>query len=524
MPRVPQISSQQPIRSIRAPRIRRGVTGQVARAFEFAGREVSILSQEALEREADLRQSVEVMRLSAEAAQEAQIFFAEQSADPDFRTLTERMAAGLAEIRRLKREQIADPEVDFAFQRNFQGLTLNMINDATRDARMREVDLAKATLNNTLDIFRGVGVDSTGAQLDAVAGTIIGSIRSQVAARTITEVEGDNLQRKIFGEIAYGKAIRDIRNNPQGAVTELLKGEGGKFADVDPLNRERLINIGINRAEAQERERIRKEEKAERLAEKARKQKQRFESDEAFDMAMQGELTLEELDQKRLDRSIVGEDFRRIRRIVEEQRTFGGVGDSRTFKSLETRILGGEAITKGDIAEHRGPEGLNDDEIGKLFRVIDQQAQGGALFADADYKEGLNDIKRTLQTTSIFGPFDTRSNQLLSQAIREYNDAAREEGLRPPEKRDFISLSRRIIDKFKPGLQIPPLDSATLTRLTTRFPSREAAAIAAERGDITESEANAIILQFEQIERARQREAEVRKQQEKAKQEGTLGR
>lgn len=214
---------------------------------------------------------------------EAEIAF---QRDPDFKTVGERFVKKSEEIRKRLEETIDDPVVRSTFARQYGTLAQTKRLNVMQIAAKAEADYNVASLDTSLSVYAQTAANAANvAERDIAINEANIAIESMRLGGWITDVDAGKRQRDFLAKVDTAMVLRDMQTDP--AATAVKLGISAEYApNLDPVQRERLIDSGLRQAQTRQTE-------MDREADKLRKQREEATLKEAFQLDADGNLTRE---------------------------------------------------------------------------------------------------------------------------------------------------------------------------------------------------------------------------------------
>ncbi len=434
--RIPQISTGAATAPSRAER-------EFARALLEGGQRTFNIGIEMVRVEQEFRRTSEAISLRESAANAISELEFKSERDPDFANHASRVSEGLTEIREGVLAQTDDREVHRVVRDFLSRESTRAVTDARAFQFNSTKDASLATLVETLDSQKERAAKLTGEALASELAIISANIAAAVQAGFISRTKGVELERSVLHDIASAQSINAALDDP---VQALLDARAGKFDFKDEESKARFIERTTQMVDQLLDEKDRLAQRQEREERRKTKERQEAVADVSYSKASEGNLTVPEIEELRRKRLLVGEDYRRVRDMVLEQGE-DGPGNIAMFNRFNNQIIKGEPVTKGDIADAQGFDGLNSKQVKTLMGNIDEE-KNKHFTALPEFKQGLRDIERNFPTSEF--SFNEDVKLLEAIAIQEYHDLV-QNGARPIEaSRTIINQYQGAIDTFTP--------------------------------------------------------------------------
>lgn len=412
------------------------------------------------------------------------------------------------ELRTSLLEQTTYPESRAALTTKFNAFFADQALKARKVADGLFVDRQEATLDTTLDRLAQLA----GSTALADPGTFIAKYRDGLDAiggqvTVLGEKKAVDLAQKFRERLFYERGRRQVEADPQGFLTEV---ESGKlYRELSPERRDSLTQRATNLIDQRERQALAAEER------QARALQHQFEADakakvaELDAKAADRTLTLGELEHYRTLRAVDGDNYRRLRTILDNPKDApsdpGALQDAtiavyRVNPTISQRHLQGlfEAgkLSTKDYQSLSSHLTVRLDHARSETRTVANQRQAQA---EQVLREGLG----------ITGPFDTLSltpvaKNLVALSTRELTDRSNAfDG-----KEDPIEAARDILARLGPIREQQVGLSAENLRQTLRYPTPDALEAARNAGQITGPAYETERRKFLDLKAAEQRAAE----------------
>lgn len=255
MPRLPSVDSlgARPVPSVpggvvsyRLPNM-----GQTAEALARGGAQLSQVGEHIENTRTQARRSAQLNDAMGEATLalgELEIKF---QRDQDFATSPKRFAEEAELLRQRIETKVDDDGIRAAFNQKYNDLAiakkLNVLTSATK----QEGDYHVGRLDDTLGVYASAAANAQNpAEVALIEGQAEIAIADLQRAGWIRDVDAGQRRRGFLTKIDQAVVLRDMGNDVLDTVTRLANDP--KYAsNIDPLQRERMIDAGYRRAEAE---------------------------------------------------------------------------------------------------------------------------------------------------------------------------------------------------------------------------------------------------------------------------------
>lgn len=323
-----------------------------------------------------------------------------------------------------------------------------------------------------------------------------GDVRLALAAYNAGPGRVDAAIKAAGPDATFGQVLAKLPEETQKYVPSVLSrmsgGEvaGPAFANLDPLKRSQLMDRAERRAEAEERERVRRIEKNEREAEKHLKAESAEVEKDGYELESNGKLTREWLNENRdrLDTNA----YKYFSAALEPGRE--NIRDNvDTLSTLTTSMYSGQDITTDLVRAHKDGKIKNETFRSMMEKNSSMRNQDGPK---SEFDRTRSYITKALQP----GPFDkdfTNSSARMADALDMYDRFVSEKKRTDDE---IESYGKTIVQRFKSTLvsenrlSLPrPYNAGTITNQAIKLEDLDKAdadiLAAIDAGTMTEKEA-----------------------------------
>lgn len=269
MPRLPSVESlgARPVPSVPGgiASYRLPGTGQTAEAIARGGAQLSQIGEQIENARTQARRSAQLNDAMGEATLALGELENKYQRDQDFATSPKRFAEDAELLRQRIETKVDDEGVRAAFNQKYNDLAiakkLNVLTSATK----QEGDYHVSRLDDTLDVYSTAAANAQNpTEVALIEGQAEIAISDLQRAGWIRDVDASKRRKGFASKIDQAVVLRDMGNDALDTVTRLANDP--KYApNIDPLQRERMIDAGYRRAEAER-------AKADALAEKERRE------------------------------------------------------------------------------------------------------------------------------------------------------------------------------------------------------------------------------------------------------------
>jgi hypothetical protein len=162
-------------------------------------------------------------------------------ADGDFDAWPDRFTAAAKRVRDQFANRIPDGPSRDRFDAGFDLFTKAKAVETRGLATYRRIATNRAELDRALNGYgETISLAMNPVSVDFALTQGEAAIRNQVAAKVLSEDEGNALSQRYRTDIAFRRARQFMEDDPEEAARELQKNDGGLFADLDPAVRENL--------------------------------------------------------------------------------------------------------------------------------------------------------------------------------------------------------------------------------------------------------------------------------------------
>jgi len=203
----------------------------------------------AAQREADLQDRIG--KATAEIS-ELELRF---DKDQDFRTAPDRFKAETETIRDKYLDGVTDTAVATAFRKQFQQISLAKSINVRKDAWKKEIDYNRASLDANLDTYATAAANAKNpAEAAIVENQARIALASAQAGGWITAEDAGKRERSFLTKRDSAVVIRDLSIDPMMTATKLSL-DPSYAANIDPVQRERLVDQAYRRADTEQKTR-----------------------------------------------------------------------------------------------------------------------------------------------------------------------------------------------------------------------------------------------------------------------------
>jgi hypothetical protein len=314
------------------------------------GEDAANIGNELVQRQIELQRTQQVMDKTAQAAEATTNLYDQITNDPSIpdNQIAQKVQDGFKILHDNIGRDIKDARVRQAYDENFNSLTVQHVVHAIGVQRDRINNSAIATLNGSNDTLSAQAVDAAGQLQDALVAQIHGNVASAVAHKLITPEQGQKELGARLGEIATGKTIKAIRENPHQALADL---QGNAYQDLDPVRRQDFIDQAKNQAQAQDNEVIRLARQSAEDADKAATRKAELVTAQDVDLARDGKLPLTVLQQHLKDFNLSATQYDLVRNYIEKAPTTPSNRDTLDAMTMKVRSAYPPPGLKGQLAQ-----------------------------------------------------------------------------------------------------------------------------------------------------------------------------
>jgi hypothetical protein len=280
MPTIPHIVSRQPLG---APGISVGAAELPGEATARAGADVFSIGQQMQDREMELRRLNDYSATSAQASLAIDKAVNDEKQNPDFRTAPQRIDKAIQDISSETLSQVRDPQVKAQLQDYLtKSRDVQLIN--ARDfRRQKEIQYGRGTFANSLDASRQKAEGLSGVEYDQELAHQQGLADAAIAAGLFTPLQVKGMMDAYYVGVESDRARKRGAVDPVGTIDDLVSGKGYSHLSLD----QRLTIARQVSADANARKRI---------SDQARQQAMDADVTNATEQAVQGKLTLDQLD------------------------------------------------------------------------------------------------------------------------------------------------------------------------------------------------------------------------------------
>lgn len=365
----------------------------------------------------------------------------EMEQDTDFATQPQRFQERTAAIRQKYLGEIKDTQVQRLFQRDFDKVAITKEFDVRSKARKGQVQGLEADLDANLDSIVPLAVHAANpvARQTAIEQGL-GRIALAAKQGVINPLEQGKREKKFLGQVDEAQVLGRLNGDEKTVNSAIAELQAGQYANLDPVQTERLIRTAQTRADSMARERVSQSEKAERQAEKTLKTRQASEEASYLSMIDANEEVSEVTLREALNRQeISAEGYRMLtsRRFQTED----GRDNNFVLTDLQERMIrGGEDIHK-DIIAARNAKNLSAQTTGQLMaenqrRIQSSQSQDWR--SDTE-RNAFQFVGTTLGRDKLAFAFDDDTAQRLALAQREFIQRVKEQNEDPWKVADDIT-------------------------------------------------------------------------------------
>lgn len=406
---MPAIPTYQERVSNRVGTVGQSVTpGQGVAAIGQALQGIAGVAREVREQERSLKLS----QLTTWATLQMEQFVAGLAEDSDFDTQPDRFDAFAKELEKQAQEAAgSDTSLYQAWKQQVTPLTLKKSIDVRQAATKGLVQRTRAGIQDELQAMLEIVVaDPAHDEMLINRGLLL--INDAEQRRVYDPEEAQKLRARFTDDVAAARVRWDIQQDPDAAEMKLLSGE------YPGLSSERRA-IWLERAVAASDSRIRREqaeeERAYRLAERARKEAASAAQKEGDKLLADGRLDPDWIEQNR-DRLDPG-DYRYFYKALTSEG--GGITDRDLYAQLRLRAVSEDIREEARKALIDGK--LQPSDFDRLSGIVEQSLVEKSL--PNFYKRGEDYIRQALRTSDV--NWDPAAEQRLAEALDDWHEWAR---------------------------------------------------------------------------------------------------
>lgn len=364
-----------------------------------------------------------------------------------------------------------DPEVQALLAKKLGELALEGRIKARTYATELYTGQGRAEMADKLTVARDMITGTADPRERArLTGLAEGAIRAQVGSLYKPE-EAQKAIAAFKRDLQESQALVYMRTEPKATAEALMTGGAG-YEQLPADTRARLAGQAMNIDEAQQRDVVRIAEKNEKQLQEQMKQDRVALVDQLELDAEKGQLSMTALEEHIRNRTVMGDDARRLKKMVRDWQAAGGQTDDDTFNRLELDILAqSRAVSRQEIRSlvpgklaATGPR-----SAAALLKILDDAEAAKDVTKNELFQQGLKDINQVFRQGK--GPLESLTgaeNARLTVAMREYHDLARS-GKFGMEQ--MPELARKIVDRLQTERPVQPFgDPAPLLKLRYSTP------------------------------------------------------
>jgi hypothetical protein len=332
----------------------------------------------------------------------------EYQRDQDFKTSGTRFAKDATSIGETYAKTIDDPVTRDLFSREYTQKSLVRRLEVIKAAAKQEQDYNVAAMDQREDLYVRQAVASPeGLMRESVLNEARADLAVMRKAGWLTDVDAAKRERSILSKVDQAIATRDLSDNPIEASRRLAL-EPTYAPNLDPVTRERLVDAGFRRADA---ERAR----AERDQDKERRKQAEDIMLQAFDLEAKGQLTRGFVDKARA--LVTPSEYRGLLKALE-----GGAQKDDPAAYARLQKLSYDDPKEAErlaFAYHKSGQIKNETLAAVLSRARGIDRQEGPR---TEYERSRRYVTDSLEPSAQVPDPAPRARQAL--AVREYDDFA----------------------------------------------------------------------------------------------------
>lgn len=363
-------------------------------------------------------------------------------ADQDWRTAPNRFQEESAALAKRYAEGLTDSTTRAAFEGQFRKLQLQKSINVRKDAFGKERDYNRASLDSNLDVYANA---AAGAKTPEEQGFITEQAGLAIAAMRhggwVNEVEAGERERKFRAKIDTVTVLRDLQAQPEIAAQRLI-ADPTYLPNLDEVQRQRYVDMGLRQAESHRSRADREEEK------RARKRSDEVLSDAYKDLA-DGKLTRKRADDMR--HLVSPAEYRGLLEALKHQASAGAGGpavDNRaSFAELQVALLERPDEAKQLALQLHRERKISDGTLSSVFTRL----------GSAERREGPKspyERSRGFIATSLDpGPMsmDPAPKARMGMAIKDFDDwfeAQRRSSGKDPADKEVNDKAQELIGRY----------------------------------------------------------------------------
>lgn len=392
---------------------------EVAQTFETFGRTFQSLSEIelAFERQQQAANLAAATSQGTAALQELQFNL---ESDQDFATHESRFTKGAEGIVDRIGARL-DPAVRRAFQANFRESFLNVRFNVRRTARKQQIDSGNAQLVGDLDTYANLfATTKNELERQDIRDKVSLELANAVQTGLVTREDAVRREIDFRNRAEQSLANRMILDSPEAAEAALF--DPAQFRDLTPETRVSLQARAQTRAESVRKERVRLAEKAERDADRARKQAQDARELELLVQALDPEQGLSES-------SVLAEGAERnvdaaaVSRLISAVRAEKEVEDDPNVTlNLSRDALANDPTIPSRVVQAMENQLISGETAIQIVGQHDQASRRGGILAREDVQRAREFVDANVG--GLRGPLailDSAGSARTARALREYD-------------------------------------------------------------------------------------------------------
>lgn len=393
------------------------------------------------------------MQLAGQAASSLNDLRDKYEQDTDYDTLSQRFGQDVQAIRQQAMDQAGDPATAQAFAQRFDHMVLAENNKIRDRARRGKIDLGRAGVEEGIDGFVTQAAQAgTPEERQAILGQIDKTYLVAAHGGLFTYEQAGEQIRKSRGRVDSARALHAINTDPEKAVQDL--SDSKNFPALDEVSRERLYGTAQAKADAAVRERVRLAEKAERDAEKKKREWQEGNELQLLVAASQGNVSSTQLNDLARRRAIRPDAYRALTSMIEK----GGTTDGAVYFTLRDKINRGEDAT-AEIYKAMAAHAVSAQDAAQLSDHNRSVQRGEDVYSTQDYRNAEGTLKASIGEVGPLGNlYKQEDAQRFQAAVRELRDRVKASGITMQNSGEIW----KIVDEMEPRYRASPPSRGSL--------------------------------------------------------------
>lgn len=404
------------------------------------------------EKRAAAQRELDLLKATSGAQKELADLEFEIGRDPNYRQAEQTYGAKAKEIVDKYGANITDPLVKGAFDARVSGYVATQALNVRKDAWKRETDDAKGTLDEvTAQAVRGAAASRTDIEEKQHIDGAVQAINSMEAGGYLTRQEAVNKIQALRKDVEGYRVLRVVNSQfPEDALQTLLDPK--QLPWLDPKTRETYIGRVQNQIEIKQRQEIAAAERAEREADRNLKRGQTSTEAGLIGRIVAGEPISEGQLAELARRQQISDDGWRMLR--SELRGRGeGVDNPNVVADLTSRMVRGGEDIFADLMRERQNGNISRGTLDGLVKENQARIDRGQKeqFKTAGEREGFDFVQNYITGGKGMFELSDETKQRFALASREYLSRLRADPNAVPD-----DIARDVVAKYAATIKVMP--------------------------------------------------------------------